>query len=260
MDFYFYSVHLKSGTSLSDQTVRAEEAAILRADIASLPSPYAILAGDLNMQRASQTAWGVLTSSGRNAMQDLAHAVGSWKDNSDYSHLHTQDPGASMDDRFDIILGSAALQDSFQLDIRPDSYNVIGNDGSHTLNSDLSTGTSATPAQIAALMAASDHLPVMVDLIYIPQVSLSNITDTSVTLSWTGLTQTHYDIYATPALNSTVAPNYPAPTSAPIDDEAYALNWGRIATHSSGYFTTESTATVSWDSTLPRPHFWSLVY
>ena len=43
------------------------------------------------------------------------------------------------------------------------SYRAFGNNGTHTLNGSITTGTGADPQVLAALAEASDHLPVVAD-------------------------------------------------------------------------------------------------
>ena len=54
-----------------------------------------------------------------------------------------------MDDRFDMQLITAALSDGFGLDYVTGSFAVVGNDGTHTLNGAITTGTGA-PADVLA--------------------------------------------------------------------------------------------------------------
>jgi endonuclease/exonuclease/phosphatase family metal-dependent hydrolase len=261
MDFYFYTLHLKSGSTLEVQNQRTIEATIIQIDIASLPaSSYVIVAGDFNMQSSNQTAWSVFTALGQNHLQDIAQAEGNWKDNWFFKHLHSQDPGLYLDDRFDIIMGTSNFQNDFQLEIPKSSYRVIGNDGSHFLNYPLTTGTSLSQAQLTALGAASDHLPVVVEMQYIPQVEFTEITESSVTLQWKGLPNTSYDIYASEYLNNTgLNPNYPEPLNSPLHDSTYPESWGRIDTHTQNTMIT--TKTITWDiETYNPPHFWSLSF
>ena len=61
-DFYLYSNHYKAGTTSSDQTRRAIEAATVRADADSLgPDARVIFTGDYNIQSSSETMYQTLT-------------------------------------------------------------------------------------------------------------------------------------------------------------------------------------------------------
>jgi hypothetical protein len=69
-----------------------------------------------------------------------------------------------MDDRFDIIFVSDEFLDSNGIEYISNSYRVFGNNGTHTLNDSISTGTGASPAVLTALEDASDHLPIIADV------------------------------------------------------------------------------------------------
>lgn len=104
---------------------------------------------------------------------------GSWHDSSSFKAVHTQNPagsgfvGGGMDDRFDFQMTSTDLADGEGMSyIGPGvgdctasvhSYRAVGNDGTHTLNGHISTGTGAPADVLAALGAASDHLPIVID-------------------------------------------------------------------------------------------------
>ena len=56
--FYVYSVHLKSGTTGSDETLRGSEAAFLRADADALgEGTQVLMVGDFNMHTSDEAAW-----------------------------------------------------------------------------------------------------------------------------------------------------------------------------------------------------------
>ncbi len=163
-DFYVYAIHLKSGSSSSDKTTRASEAALLRADADALGDGANILyAGDFNLLGSSEGAWSNLTASGNAQAFDTANSPGEWRDDPAFIDLHTQDPRSNMDDRFDFQFVSGELLDGVGLDYLPGSFHVFGNNGTHTLGSAIDSGTGASTAVLSALIAASDHLPVVAD-------------------------------------------------------------------------------------------------
>ena len=94
---------------------------------------------------------------------------GVWRDNAAFLALHTQDPRTSMNDRFDLQFVSRELVDGVGLDYVAESYQVVKNDGTHTLGAAIDTSSDADPAVLAALMAASDHLPVVADYRVVPE-------------------------------------------------------------------------------------------
>ena len=164
-EFYMYAIHLKSGTTTSDKTQRALEATNLRNNADALgEGTYIIYAGDFNMQGSSEGAWANMLASGNGQAYDTADSPGEWKDDETFKWLHSQNPRSPMDDRFDIIFVSDEFLDSNGIEYISNSYRVFGNNGTHTLNDSISTGTGASPAVLTALEDASDHLPIIVDV------------------------------------------------------------------------------------------------
>lgn len=163
-DFYAYAVHLKSGSSNSDENIRASEASIIRNNANSLGSANIIYGGDFNWNsstEASPSAYNIFTSSG--AGQGFSFfSGGNWRDNSSFLRFHTNNPGGPMDDLFDTQLVSSELFDGFGLEITG-GYRVLGNNGTHTLNQPITTGNGASAPVLSALSRFSDHLPVVVD-------------------------------------------------------------------------------------------------
>ncbi len=162
--FYVYSIHLKSGTGNQDADDRATEAAILRSDADALgEGSQVLMVGDFNMNTSAEAAWTNIVSAGAGQLQDVADAPGNWSDNPAFKSLHSQDPRTTMDDRFDIQFASGEFFDGGGVDYVSNSYHVFGNNGTHTLDSPITTGTGASVAVLNALVAASDHLPVVAD-------------------------------------------------------------------------------------------------
>lgn len=123
-----------------------------------------------------QAPWAGTTGYGQAV--DPIDSPGFWHDGIAYKDIHTQCPGTigaggGMDDRFDMQLVSTELYDGEGVSyIGPGigdcnaavhSYRAFGNDGSHTLNGLITTGTGAEPNVLEALANASDHLPVVAD-------------------------------------------------------------------------------------------------
>lgn len=176
--FIIYSVHLKAGSTSEDQTKRLAETTILRNNANALPSGTAFMvAGDYNIRASTESAYQKLVGSeadndGRS--KDPINTPGNWHDNYSFAAVHTQSPrttsfggGATggMDDRFDQILISYALDDGEGLDYVAGSHVAYGNDGQH-FNTAINSGTNyAVGSTIAdALHEAADHLPVYLDL------------------------------------------------------------------------------------------------
>lgn len=207
-DFYVYSIHLKSGTAGSDASTRASEASLLRANADALNEGANVLfVGDFNMQGSSELAYSTFLSAGAGQLIDVGDAPGNWNDNPAFKHLHTQDPMSTMDDRFDIQFATGEFFDGIGLDYVSGSYRVFGNNGTHGLNQPITTGTGASPAVLAALAAASDHLPVVADYQVIPSTPRVRITQTlgGTKVAEGGFYDTYHVVLDTvPAANVTV--------------------------------------------------------
>ena len=174
-DFHMYAIQLKSGKSSADKNSRFEEAQIIRSDADSLGASAQILyGGDFNWQSAEErgatvdSAWDVFASEGNGKAFDTFNVsnvlgAGDWRDNEDFLELHSQDPRASMDDRFDMQFVTDELFDGTGLEMVDGSYRVFGNDGTHELNGPITTGGGAPPVVLLALANFSDHLPVVSD-------------------------------------------------------------------------------------------------
>ncbi|GIW73739.1 MAG: hypothetical protein KatS3mg103_0261 [Phycisphaerales bacterium] len=91
-----YSTHMKAGTGSRDRDRRLAEAQAIRADAQALPQGTCImLAGDFNMQSASEEAYQALTASrpdNNGRLFDPIASEGSWNDSALYRFVHTQDP------------------------------------------------------------------------------------------------------------------------------------------------------------------------
>lgn len=178
-DFYVYSVHLKSGDTGPDATLRGSEAALIRADADGLnDGANVLIVGDFNMKTSDETAYSNLIASGFGQVQDVADAPGDWFNNPAFRSLHSQDPQNSMDDRFDIQFASGEFFDGVGVDYVSNSFHVFGNNGTHTFDGAITTGTGASPAVLNALFAASDHLPVVADYEIIVSTPRVRVTET----------------------------------------------------------------------------------
>lgn len=171
-----YSVHLKASSGSANEQQRLAEATILRNYLNTLPpGSQFIIVGDYNIYRSDEPAFQkFLADEGNNngRVRDPLNAVGVWNDYN-FRFIHTQSPrvrsfggGATggLDDRFDIILMSYALDDNLILS----SYTPFGNDGNHFNDSINRLPNTAVPDSVAnALHYASDHLPVYADFSFV---------------------------------------------------------------------------------------------
>ncbi len=176
-DIYVYAMHLHS----SDLASRAAQAATVRANANTLPAgTHFFYAGDFNIDSSSEASYqSFIGSQADNDGRafDPINTPGTWHNNAAITLIHTQsphldNPGApgnavpgGIDDRFDFLLISAALQDGQGLDYIPGTYRTFGNDGHH-FNQDINDPPTIQEgaAMANALHAAADHLPVVLDL------------------------------------------------------------------------------------------------
>lgn len=173
-DFYVYSNHYKASQGSSNEARRLHEATAVRNDLDALgEGTLAILTGDFNTYESDEPGYQMLLSQGAGQAFDPLNRPGDWHDAAAFKDLHTQSPTtasfyggqvtAGMDDRFDFQLITGELLDGLGMDYWPGSYRAFGNNGTHNLNGDITTGAGAPPAVLQALRMASDHLPVVVD-------------------------------------------------------------------------------------------------
>jgi endonuclease/exonuclease/phosphatase family metal-dependent hydrolase len=174
-----YSAHLKAGDTESDASRRLGEATVLRNYLDGLPEGTEFLVvGDFNLYGSDEAAYNMLIGEPQNTGRsyDPIDTPGDWHNNAAFAAVHTQSTrGGSyggLDDRFDFLLGSAAIFDSIGFQYLQGSYTPFGNDGNH-FNQSINYGeNTAVPDSVAdALYNASDHLPVFLDLLVHPTSS-----------------------------------------------------------------------------------------
>lgn len=168
-----YAVHLKASSGASNEQQRAGEVDNLRSVTDQLPAGTDfIICGDFNIYGSYESAYQKLlqvTPGADGHFHDPLNMPGTWNDPA-YSFYHTQSTrlnaigGGSyggMNDRFDMILISSAVEQATGIYYQPGSLTPVGNDGNHfdqSINYGMNT---AVPANVAdALYYASDHLPV----------------------------------------------------------------------------------------------------
>lgn len=171
-----FSMHLKAGNDAESEAQRAVEAEIVRGLLEGVAGTRrSVVAGDLNVYTSAEPAYLRLTDPGQEAetayVADPLDMPGEWSSDSRFAAIHTQSTRGrqfggglhgGMDDRFDFILLSPALNAGHY---RPGSYTTYGNDGNHFNDSINAAPNTAVPMHTAqALHDAGDHLPVYVDL------------------------------------------------------------------------------------------------
>jgi hypothetical protein len=175
-DIFVYAIHLQSGDAIANEDARLAEAQLIRADADALGDGAVVLyLGDFNWTSSDErgddpiaSAWDVFAAAGNGQGLDAANAVGDWRDNAAYIALHTQDPGVSMDDRFDMQIASTELFDGDGSEYLSGTYRVIGNNGTHDLDGLITTGNGA-PSDVLSALAGFDHLPVVASYNLIPE-------------------------------------------------------------------------------------------
>ncbi|MBD3367078.1 MAG: choice-of-anchor D domain-containing protein [Candidatus Eisenbacteria bacterium] len=166
------STHLKAGSSSGDQSTRLGQTTDIRNYLNDYPSgSNFMVAGDFNIRASSEASYQMLIgfqvdNDGRS--KDPVSTGGTWHDNWTYRHLFTQattTDWGGMDDRFDFILCSYALDDGEGLSYVDGTYWAFGNDAARINQAINDPPNQAVPEEMAdALAGASDHLPVILEL------------------------------------------------------------------------------------------------
>lgn len=168
-----FSLHLKASSGVANENLRAAEVDSLRKFTNALPGGSKfIVCGDFNIYGSTEPAYTKLlqvTAGNTGHFYDPITMTGVWN-NPAFAINHTQSPrirsfngGATggLDDRFDFILYSKAINDGVGMSYQTNSMTAYGNDGNHyndSINRMPNTAVSATIAN--AIHNASDHLPV----------------------------------------------------------------------------------------------------
>lgn len=197
--FRVYSLHLKASSGSSNEILRAAEIDSLRKVTNKLlPNANFIVVGDYNIYRYSESAFQkLLNTSASGYFIDPQNVIGNWGNDSLFAQYHTQstrtrqlpDGGATggMDDRFDMILISQAVNNAGGMQYVSNSIVNYGNDGLH-FNDSINMPPNLAVGQIIAnaLHYTSDHIPVFASFSFTP-------TDTSITLNLTAFIEGFYN-------------------------------------------------------------------
>ena len=175
-----YSMHLKAGSGYESE--RAAEARYLRRSVLNdLPSgTQFIVTGDFNVYGPSEDAYTEFLDSqpppsgedndGR-CFDPLGGAWSAWTHTQSTRTADLGDGGSTggLDDRFDLLLLSDALDDDADIEYSTDSYVSYGNDGLHYNKAiiDYPYYDPPGPADAYDLYYASDHLPVYADFVWL---------------------------------------------------------------------------------------------
>jgi len=199
---HIFGVHLKASAGSSDKARRKDEVDVIRQVTDQFAAGKSFLVcGDFNIYSATEPAYiRLLENTGNNDGHfiDQLSLSGTWN-NAIFAQHHTQSPrtnafngGATggMDDRFDMILMSEALNDSKGLHYLPGSMYAFGNDGLRYNQAINGLPTNSAVGQIIAdaLHQASDHIPVVAEFkYYVSGVSQPEIKHFSVSIANTPL-------------------------------------------------------------------------
>jgi hypothetical protein len=130
------------------------------------------------MLSSTEKAFKILTGNQANnngRLMDPIHKTGKWHDKSKHKRIHTESTrkskfgggtGKGLDDRYDMILISYGLEENEKLIYSEGSCSIFGNDGKHLNKAVNKPKNKIVSPEIAdALYMASDHLPVIIDLV-----------------------------------------------------------------------------------------------
>lgn len=145
-----------------------------------------MMMGDFNVYSSSENCFQRLVNQPNlnSRFYDPIDKMGNWNNNSSYAPYHTQSThtvsgcaaSGGMDDRFDfILLSNMILNGIGNYKYIQNSYKALGNDGQHYNNAiNSSPQNNSVPSNVLnALYNNSDHLPIIIDLLVTPTVSVS---------------------------------------------------------------------------------------
>jgi len=176
---YCAVAHLKAGNTDSDLQARKLMTQYAMGNLNTMGINSNIMfMGDLNTKSSSENCFqNLITHSNANIrFYDPVNMLGNWYDNSNYKNYHTQSTnvssnnchsGGGLDDRFDFILINNAIKNNtLKVHYINNSYQALGQDGQRFNSSIIYPTNTLVPSAVAnALYAASDHLPVVLNLL-----------------------------------------------------------------------------------------------
>ena len=191
--FFVFNLHMKASQGSSNQQRRYTQVQQLINYTQQMNEDhFYVVAGDFNIYSTNEPAYQKFfetTATGYGKFNDLINVEGSYR-NEDYAIYHTQSPrisqfggGASggMDDRFDYILFSDSLMQSNRTFVLKETYKAIGNDGNHYDKAiNIAPNTAVTQEIANALHDASDHLPVVVDIVFSNEIVIPPVNNSPI--------------------------------------------------------------------------------
>lgn len=181
--FLVFNTHLKSSQGSANEERRLEMAQTFTFHQQYLPQDAAVIfAGDLNLYGSNEPAYQELTDSTNTiVMVDPIDSPGNWASSSFMPRsIHTQSTRASsifgdgagggVDNRFDFILLSENFLTPYsRITYVADSYDAVGNTGNcYNQSITACTGGSYPDHLLQSLYYMSDHLPVVLDVVFHP--------------------------------------------------------------------------------------------
>ncbi|MFT3784773.1 MAG: hypothetical protein QM770_01225 [Tepidisphaeraceae bacterium] len=177
-DVYLYNGHWKASSDSTSANRRNIESTAIRANADALPiGSNIVYLGDLNVYKSSEAMYQTLLAAGNGQAFDPISKPGAWTSNASFKAIHTQSPfdpvlsattgfngtSGGMDDRFDQQLVSGGMLDGHGVSYIANSYQAFGNNGTHTMNGSIRTGTGASAGVLTVEAGILDHLPVVAD-------------------------------------------------------------------------------------------------
>lgn len=185
----FWIAHLKAGSSEANAASRLSQTQRLMSKISSMGAPgNYVLSGDFNIYSSNEDCYQELVNYSNTlfCFYDPIDRAGNWNNNSAFADIHTQSTHSysdgcfstgGMDDRFDFILVSPYVYyGSERVQVLPESYHALGQDGRRFNGSIVSPNNTVVPTNVAnALYNMSDHLPIISDFIIDATVDIANV-------------------------------------------------------------------------------------
>ena len=187
--FYVYVDHYKSGTGTTNAKYRGEEAAVVRADEATLPSTARVIyAGDFNTNADGEALFTTLMGAGQGQAFDALDPTGGVGNVEQGVGTYTESAtGLEYRDDYEMVT-SNVLGDATGLELVGGTEQAFGNNGSVAAGASVASasntalpGLSNRSTVLTDLTTASDHLPVVADY----TVPLTTTTATAVQLAGT---------------------------------------------------------------------------
>ena len=287
--FYVYVCHAKSlssGSESTDQTEQQEEAAIIRADEATLPSTASVIyMGDWNINASTDPSMVTMTAAGQGQAIDALNPTNqpqNWAKNTAFTGVMT-DSCLHLYYRDDIQFMTSNVYNGTpgSLSYIPGSAHAFGNNGSIAEGGNVNTpGTNSalndmvgplTPTQVLAALngsVGSDHLPVVADyqivtasapgaFVLVSPTSGAVAQPTQPTLSWAAASgAASYQVSVTPSGGSTTTLSTTSTSvvvPAAVLQNCTSVSWGVVAINGTG--NTSSTPASSTFTTIAPGDF-----